>query len=256
MRRVSEQLNQVSRLLHELQSQRRDAGLEQLTASPKLHTTMKDLRVAEAQLLEKNQTLCEALFAMEAERKLYCDLFDLAPDGYLVTDEAGTILETNRAMVELLGADADAVVNTSIDTLFLVADRPAFRDFLMNIRAEAAMLDHPVVWQKEMAIRFKATIPVLARCSISSGRGSNTKVIRWIFRDLTEQKRAEEIIERASQSLETSVHDRTVQLEEKILELESFHDVVVGRELRLIELEQEVDRLRHQIGKYEHGEEA
>src|SRR6476620_1451276 len=97
VRRVSEQLNQVSRLLHELQSQRRDAGLEQLTASPKLHTTMKDLRVAEAQLLEKNQTLCEALFAMEAERKLYCDLFDLAPDGYLVTDEAGTILETNRA---------------------------------------------------------------------------------------------------------------------------------------------------------------
>lgn len=34
------------------------------------------------------------------------------------------------------------------------------------------------------------------------------------------------------------------ELEEKVMELEAFHDVVVGRELKMIELEKEVERLR------------
>jgi len=34
---------------------------------------------------------------VEAERQLYLDLFESAPDGYLVTDEVGTIREANRA---------------------------------------------------------------------------------------------------------------------------------------------------------------
>jgi hypothetical protein len=40
------------------------------------------------------------------ERNRYFDLFDLAPDAYLVTDPYGIIMEANAAAAALLGASA------------------------------------------------------------------------------------------------------------------------------------------------------
>jgi PAS domain S-box-containing protein len=247
---LSQKLNRVSRLLHRLQSPGRDASFDDTDAA-NLHATLEELRVTEERLLQENQRLSDALLAVEAERKRYADLFDLAPNGYLVTNEAGTILEANKAMGLMLGLDVASIANEPITMLLPVDERPAFREFLLKVRSEAAALDHPTVWQKDISMGFKTNTPVQARCSISSAEGSSDNVIRWSFRDLTEHKRAEEAIKRANQSLKTSVHDRTVQLEDKILELESFHDAVVGRELRLAELEQEIERFRQRLSAYE-----
>jgi len=41
--------------------------------------------------------------AVEAERQRYQDLFEFAPDGYLVTDAQGMI-QANRAAAKLLNA--------------------------------------------------------------------------------------------------------------------------------------------------------
>lgn len=77
-----------------------------------------------------------------------------------------------------------------------------------------------------------------------------------ITRDLTERKRAEEDLRRANQDLEKRVQERThklqelnVKLTEKIQELEDFQDVVVGRELRMMALEQEIKRLKTELQK-------
>ena len=59
----------------------------------------------------------------------------------------------------------------------------------------------------------------------------------WLLRDMTEQKRAEECLKTARHFLEGMVEDKTRELQERVEELERFHDVAVGRELRLIELE-------------------
>jgi PAS domain S-box-containing protein len=68
--------------------------------------------------------------------------------------------------------------------------------------------------------------------------------------DITEWKQAERERERLlvelqeeRQRLQTSQD----HLKEKIEELESFHDIVVGRELKMIELEKEIQRLRRKI---------
>ncbi len=60
---------------------------------------------------------------------------------------------------------------------------------------------------------------------------------------MTEQKRAEDFLKTARLSLERMVEDKTSELQERLEELERFHDVAVGRELRLIDLEKKLKAL-------------
>ncbi|HEY9652840.1 MAG TPA: histidine kinase, partial [Coleofasciculaceae cyanobacterium] len=72
-----------------------------LTQSYKeLHVASEELRIAQEQLLQQhkqllqqNQELVETRQSLEAERRRYQELFELAPDGYLVTDVSGNIQE-------------------------------------------------------------------------------------------------------------------------------------------------------------------
>jgi len=49
--------------------------------------------------------------------------------------------------------------------------------------------------------------------------------------------------------LEERVKERTKELQEKVEELEKFQRLAVGRELRMIELKEEVKRLREKLGE-------
>ncbi len=54
-------------------------------------------------------------------------------------------------------------------------------------------------------------------------------------------------LEELAQSLEDKVKERTKELQERVNELERFHRLTVGRELKMIELKQEIKRLKTQI---------
>ena len=51
--------------------------------------------------------MIQAQSGLEEERQRYQELFEFAPDGYLVTDALGVIREANRAASELLGIRAE-----------------------------------------------------------------------------------------------------------------------------------------------------
>ncbi len=66
-------------------------------AGEELNVALKTLQAAEEELRRQNRALELAGQKAEAERHRYQDLFQFAPDGYLVTDLDGTIHEANRA---------------------------------------------------------------------------------------------------------------------------------------------------------------
>ena len=66
-------------------------------AGEELNVALKTLQAAEEELRRQNRALELAGQKAEAERRRYQDLFQFAPDGYLVTDLDGTIHEANRA---------------------------------------------------------------------------------------------------------------------------------------------------------------
>src|SRR5262245_57443944 len=67
-----------------------------------LQIALEELNVAEEELIEQNEQLAALSQDLAKERGRYQELFDFAPDGYLTTDEAGTVQEANRAAAHLL----------------------------------------------------------------------------------------------------------------------------------------------------------
>jgi len=68
-----------------------------------------------------------------------------------------------------------------------------------------------------------------------------------ITRDLTERRRQEESLEQRVDERTRDVNKANEQLMSMVDELEHFHDIVVGRELRMIELEREIAALKQRL---------
>ena len=79
-------------------------------AIEELEEALAELQVAEEELRQQNEELIAGRTDLESERYRYRDLFDSAPDAYLVTDAAGIDREANRAAAELLGVDTNFLV--------------------------------------------------------------------------------------------------------------------------------------------------
>ena len=64
---------------------------------------------------------------------------------------------------------------------------------------------------------------------------------------ITGRKNAEEELKKHREHLEEQVHERTMELETKIAEIERLNKLFVGRELRLIELKENIKELEKEV---------
>lgn len=71
-------------------------------ALKELYNTLKIVQLAAQELYQQNEELLETRNRLEAERQHYQDLFEFAPDGYLVTNTEGMIQEANHTAARLL----------------------------------------------------------------------------------------------------------------------------------------------------------
>jgi len=97
-----------------------------------LDRSVEELQVASEELQVKNEELLLALANLEDERQRYRDLFDMAADGYLVTDARDAVVEANRAAGELLGRPAESILGCRLIDLMSAGSR---QEFLRGSRA-------------------------------------------------------------------------------------------------------------------------
>src|SRR5262245_6603341 len=100
----------VEDLREQSQHDQRNEDLVSSTVIAELQTSLEELHVAEEELRQQNDELVLSRQTLEAERQRYRDLFERAPDGYVVTDKRGTIREANRVAARLLGVAQQALV--------------------------------------------------------------------------------------------------------------------------------------------------
>ncbi len=159
-------------------------------ANQALHKNLEELRRTEDELRRQNEQLTAARQTLEAERRRYRDLFDFAPDGYLVTDPEGNIQEANRAAGTLLAVPPELLVGSSALGFVDDEDRPAFQSQLKRLRTTNER--GPQELQINMRGRAGDTFPALL--SVRAVREDTGRLVslRWLLRDITERKRAEE----------------------------------------------------------------
>ncbi|MEM8604372.1 MAG: PAS domain S-box protein, partial [Cyanobacteria bacterium P01_H01_bin.121] len=76
--------------------------------------------------------------AIEIERQRYQNLFNFAPDGYVVTDVEGVIQEANRAIAALIGTKQSQLVNCLLSNFVEESNRLAFNDLLRALKQSSS----------------------------------------------------------------------------------------------------------------------
>ena len=155
-----------------------------------LNVSLEELHAAEEELRQQNEELLTARQVAEVERQRYQELFDFAPDGYLVTDTAGTIQEANRAAAALLNLSQYFLVGKPLLVFLAEAERKSFYTRLSQLLMAGRVEQWEVRVQPFRGASFDAGVTVAA---VRDSRGTVVG-LRWLLRDITERKRTEEAL--------------------------------------------------------------
>src|SRR4026209_2259110 len=157
-----------------------------------------------------------------------------APDPVFVSDLEGKILQANDAVFALLGFRPDELIEQSLSRIISSEET---RGFLAALRE---VVERGVTRNARLNPRSASGEVIPTTLNASALRDPDGKVIGaiGILRDMREYEQVVSDLEKSKG-----------ELQEKILDLEKFEEVVVGRELKMIALEKELDNLHKEIGR-------
>lgn len=149
---------------------------------------MNDPQLTVDDLRRRCQELGEARDALLAERRRYEDLFQFAPDSYIVTDQNGVITEANHAAARLLNCSAQALVSQRFAAFVAAGDRARFDRQALELLASGWIegFNFEVCPRDN---RDPVAVSATAQCAFSADR--EVRGIRWSIRDVSVQTRAE-----------------------------------------------------------------
>ena len=201
-----QQIEVLRQRLHTIRQQVDAAAVLQPTLRAEtleeLSTAMEELYVAQEELRQQHDELLAARQIAEAERQRYQDLFEFAPDGYVVTDTAGVIQEANHASAILLSVPQHYLIGQSLSAFVAAEDRQALSTYLVQLQERIRPVQE---W--EMHLQPQGTEPFPAALTVAAVRDPQGKVaaLRWLLRDITARKQAEEALRTAHDELERHV---------------------------------------------------
>jgi PAS domain S-box-containing protein len=120
---------------------------------------------------------------------VYEELFELAPDAYVFTNPAGRILRANRAACALLNCVRPRLLHAPLSAFMRSAD---YRRLLADL--PPAPLDMPHLAEREIRLRplGREPLPVGVTLGVARDTTGRRHGLRWMLRDISERKRAEE----------------------------------------------------------------
>jgi PAS domain S-box-containing protein len=123
-----------------------------------------------------------------AGRLFYQELFEFAFDGQLVTDPHGVILDANQAAAALLRCPKEFLVGKPLGVLVAAADRATFYNHLLRLPSTSTTLLDVRVG----GIRAEPRDVVAMVAPAAGEAGGRPAAYRWVLRDVTGARRAEQ----------------------------------------------------------------
>lgn len=197
-----------------------DGGLDVREAYEALNVAVEELAASAEEHRRQADELRESRWALEREQRRYRDLFEDAPDAYLVTDPLGVVREANRKAVDLFAVRKRFLLGKPL-VLFVAEEvRPAFRSELTRLGAGTA----PGGDRYEFRMTPRGQPPFEAEVSVTAvtTEGGRPTSLRWTVRDVTDRRQVEDRLRLVNLELEKVVRERTAQLKEESREREHF----------------------------------
>lgn len=162
------------------------------------------------------------------------DLWQFLPLPICYVNPNQIILDVNLALESFFGFDSMELIGEKVEMFFVK------RDLAQKILQE--ILEKKTVLNKEGKVLTKHGKKKITNISASSRQDSEGNIIGYYlaFSEITELKKLQK-------ELEEKVKERTEELQEKIEELEKFQKLAVGRELKMVELKEEIEMLKERL---------
>jgi PAS domain S-box-containing protein len=169
------------------------------------------------------------------ELERYIKEFSLfLPLPFCVVNPLGVIVTANQAFCELTEWEDIEIVGEEISRVF--KEKKQADELQEKIIRENAIKGYEAVLVTKKGKKIDASI------SISARKDNEGNLIGYFFAffDMSELKKFQK-------GLEEKVKEATSQLREKLDELERFNRLAVGRELKMIELKEEIELLKKEM---------
>ena len=152
-----------------------------------MNSTLEELRVAEEEMRHQNDALAAANVTTETWRGYYEDLFQSAPDAYLVTDLDGTVQAANAAAGNLLGISRRFLKGKPLAMFVPQAERQGFRSLMADVAETAGVVEREMAWEPRKQAALQSVITVSA---VRDAHGKPLS-LRWLIRNNSERIQAE-----------------------------------------------------------------
>ncbi len=200
-------------------------------------------------------------------REILENIFRSLTELAIVADNEGIILLTNEATSKKLGFKKEEIFGMKIEEI-LKGGKEKWNEFLDKLKKFGFLFEQKAFF----LTKDKKEIPFLLNSSqikggiIFTGRDIGELIerqkelerkVKERTEELNEAKKVLEIkvqarkkeLKELAESLEEQVKERTKELQKKAEELERFYKLAVERELKMVELKKEIERLKEKLEK-------
>jgi PAS domain S-box-containing protein len=183
-----------------------------------------DGRIVGASTITRDTT--SARQAFQAARSM----IEASLDSMVAISPEGKITDANEATVKVTGVSRDMLIGTAFSDYFTQPEKA--NEIYQQVFAEGMVANYPLT----MRSRDGTLTEVLYNASVYRAASGEVLGVFAAARDVTKQVHAQrDIAERQARELE------------RLAELERFQRLTVGRELKMIELKQEIESLRKRL---------
>jgi PAS domain S-box-containing protein len=174
-------------------------------AIDELSGALEEVNVLSEELYEQHEQLRATQGTLNRERQQYFELFDLAPDGYLVTDAKAIIQHINSAAATLFNRPQSLLLGKPMAALIAQADSHVFYNLINRLQNEE------VVQRIGLYLQPAQNLPVYAAFTISAVRDRHDRItgFRWLFRDLTQQRKVAAALAESETQYRAIVEDQS-----------------------------------------------
>lgn len=159
------------------------------------------------------------------------DFTSFLPLAVCTVNPLGIIIDTNKAFSDLSGYKPIEIVGEFLINIFLEKEEME--------KTLKVVMEKEFTMSKELNLISKQKEKIPVSVAISSRKDKEGNFIGYFIgiTDIAELKKLQE-------EMEEKVKERTRELREKIEELEKFHKLAVGRELKMMGLKKEIEKLK------------
>jgi diguanylate cyclase (GGDEF)-like protein/PAS domain S-box-containing protein len=233
-----------------------------INTAPSIEGLLEQLHTLQQQLQQSNNKLAITHLNLAVQQRRYQDLFNFAPDGYLVTDPSGVIYEANQTIAQLLQVDQQQLVGQSLPTLVEPTQRQEFEQQwqqLLSAHESDHLRTHPVGSQVNTTLEVTLLSPIglefPAELSLGVVEDGHSDIVgvRLLVRNIAVRKQLDIVNLQVNAQLQQQVKAQAAALKQAERKLEKFalvdHLTSVANRRRFDEyLQQEWRRAQRQGG--------